>query len=80
MKVNTINQRSVDVKNYSFDHKLLALMLSDKRLMYIAAELAVEMFFQKIGIVAIEGEGKCIQKHLESRMSKSFNRSSRGLT
>jgi len=55
-------------------------MLSGKTLMYIAAELAVEMFFQKIGIVAIEGEGKCIQKHLESRMSKSFNRSSRGLT
>jgi len=51
VKVNSINQCSVDVENYSFDHKLLALMLSGTPLIYIAAELAVEMFFQKLGIV-----------------------------
>jgi hypothetical protein len=31
-------------------------MLSGKTLMYIAAELAVEMFFRKMGRVAIEGD------------------------
>jgi len=55
-------------------------MLSGKTLMYIAAELAVEMFFRKIGRVAIEGDGKCIQKQLESRIFKGFNRSTRSLT
>jgi hypothetical protein len=41
--------------------------------MYIAAELAVEMFFLKMGRVAIEGDGKCRQKQLESRIFKGFN-------
>ena len=62
VKVNSIDQCSVDVKNYSFDHKLLALILSCKTLMYIAAKLAAEMFCRKIGTLAIEGNGKCIQK------------------
>lgn len=55
-------------------------MLSSKTLMYIAAELAVEMFFRKIGKVAIEEDGKCIQKQLESRIFQGFNRGTRGLT
>jgi hypothetical protein len=45
-------------------------MLSGKTLMYIAAELAVEIFFRKMGRVAIEGDGKYIQKQLESRIFK----------
>ena len=40
-------------------------MLSGNTLMYIAAELAVEMFFQKIGRVVIEGDEKGIQKPLK---------------
>ena len=62
MKVNSIDQCSVDVKNYSFDHKLLALTLSSKTLIYIAAELTPEMFCRKIGRRALVGNGKCIQK------------------
>ena len=62
MKVNSINQCSVDVKNYSFDHKLLALMKSSETLMYIAAELTPEMFCRKIGRLALVDNGKCIQK------------------
>jgi len=38
--------------------------------MYIAAELAVEMFFQKIGKVASEGNGKGIQKPLKVGFSR----------
>lgn len=45
-------------------------MLSGKTLMYIAAELAVEMFFQKIGRVAIKGEEKGIQKPLKVGFSR----------
>ncbi len=45
-------------------------MLSSNALMYIAAELAVEMFFQKIGIVAIEGEEKGIEKPLKILLSR----------
>jgi len=36
--------------------------------MYIAAELAVEMFCRKMGRVAIEGDEKCIQNQLKSRI------------
>ena len=45
-------------------------MLSSNTLMYIAAELAVEMFFQKIGKVASEGNGKGIQKPLKILLSR----------
>ena len=45
-------------------------MLSGKTLIYIAAELAVEMFCQKIGRVAIEGEEKGIQKPLKVGFSR----------
>ena len=45
-------------------------MLSGNTLMYIAAELAVEMFCQKIGRVAIEGEEKGIQKPLKVGFSR----------
>jgi hypothetical protein len=45
-------------------------MLSGNTLMYIAAELVVKMFFQKIGRVAIEGEEKGIQKPLKVRFSR----------
>lgn len=38
--------------------------------MYIAAELAVEMFFQKIGRVAIDRDGKGIQKPLKVGFSR----------
>jgi hypothetical protein len=55
-------------------------MLSGKTLIYIAAELAVEMFFRKIGRVTSEGDGKCSQKQLERRIFQGFNRSTRGLT
>lgn len=48
-------------------------------LMYIAAELAAEMFFLKMGRIATEGDGKCRQKQLESRIFKGFNQSTRGL-
>jgi hypothetical protein len=36
----------------------LPFIFSDKTLIYIAAELGVEMFFRKIGRVAIQGDGK----------------------
>jgi hypothetical protein len=52
----------------------LPLCDSGKTLIYIAAELAVEMFFRKMGRVAIEGDGKCIKKQLESRIFKGFDR------
>jgi hypothetical protein len=45
-------------------------MLSGKTLMYIAAELAVEMFCQKIGRVAIEGDEIGIQKPLKVVFSR----------
>ena len=47
--------------------------------MYIAAELAVEMFSQKMGRVAMEGK-EMYKKQLSSRMSKDFNRPPRDLT
>ena len=70
MKVNTINQCSVNVKNYSFDRQLLTPILSSQRLIYIAAELAVEMFFPPMGIAMIEAGGKCTQKQLEILLSR----------
>lgn len=45
-------------------------MLSSNTLMYIAAELAVEMLFQKIGRVASEEDGKGIQKPLKILLSR----------
>jgi len=45
VKVNSINQCAVNVKNYSFDRQLLAPIFISKTLIYIAAKLAIEMFF-----------------------------------
>ena len=61
------------------DHKLLALLKSGKTLIYIAPKLALEMFSQKMGRVAMEGKEMYI-KQLSSRMSKGFNRPTRDLT
>ena len=75
VKVNSINQRAVNVENYRCDRQLLAPILSSKTLIYIAAKLAVEMFFLPMGIATVEAGGKCPQKQLEILLSKVLIRS-----
>lgn len=47
--------------------------------MYIAAELVVEMFFQKVEW-RLRGRKSLSKKQLEGKIFKSLNQSDRGLT